>query len=85
MDKYLSENVNGELADKSVRGGMVRAGFMVNKEGKCVDIYIKKSVEFVLDEEIIRVIENSPLWHAAIREGKNVNAYRLQPLTFTKQ
>ena len=83
--KYLSENVNGELADKSVKGGMVRAGFMVNKVGKCVDIYIKKSVEFVLDEEIIRVIENSPLWHAAIREGKNVNAFRVQPLTFSKQ
>ncbi len=82
--KYLSENVNGELADKSVKGGMVRAGFMVNKEGKCVNIYIRKSVEFVLDEELIRVIENSPIWHPAVRDGKNVNAYRVQPLTFTK-
>lgn len=83
--KYLSENVNAELTDKSVKGGMVRASFMVNKEGKCVEIYIRKSVEFVLDEEVLRVIESSPLWHPAVKDGKNINAYRTQPLTFTKE
>lgn len=64
---------------------MVRAGFTINKEGKYVDIFIRKSGEFVLDEEIIRVITNSPLWHPAVQDGKNINAYTVQPLTFTKQ
>ena len=44
-----------------------------------------KSVEFVLDEEAIRVIEKSPLWQPAIQHGKQVNAYRIQPIGFVKE
>ena len=83
--KYLSENLNGDVAAKSVNGGEVRVGFVVNKTGTCVDIYLRKSVEFVLDEEAIRVIENSPLWQPAYQNGRVVNAYRVQPITFVKQ
>jgi protein TonB len=83
--RYLSGNLNADIAANSVRGGEVRVMFVVNKEGKCVDVHLKKSVEFVLDEEAIRVIEKSPKWHPAIQNGKIVNAYRVQPITFTKQ
>jgi protein TonB len=41
-------------------------------------------VEFVLDDEAMRVIEQSPLWQPAFQDGKNVNAYRVQPFTFIK-
>jgi protein TonB len=59
--------------------------FVVNKNGECVNAHLDKSVEFVLDEEAIRVIEKSPLWHPANQDGRLVNAYRRQPITFVKQ
>lgn len=83
--KYLSKNLNADLAINSVNGGEVRVMFVVNKEGKCVDVHLKKSVEFILDEEVIRIIEKSPQWQPAIQNGRIVNAYRVQPITFTKQ
>ncbi len=82
---YLIKNLNGELAAKSYNGGTVRVAFRVNTDGKCVDAYLRKSVEFVLDEEALRIIETSPLWNPAFQNGKNVNAYRIQPITFVKQ
>jgi protein TonB len=83
--KYLQKNLNSDVAQNSVRGGEVRVGFVVDKNGKCMDVFLRKSVEFVLDEEAIRVIERSPLWHPAVQNGKIVNAYRIQPITFAKQ
>jgi periplasmic protein TonB len=83
--KYLSKNLNGDVASKSVKGGNVVVQFMVNTTGKCVDVHMAKSVEFVLDEEAVRIIENAPLWEPALQKGKKVNAYRRQPITFTKE
>ena len=83
--KYLTRNLNADVANNSINGGNVIAQFMVNTTGKCVEINLFKSVEFVLDEEVIRIIEKSPLWQPAVQAGKNVNAYRRQPITFVKQ
>lgn len=83
-NKYLSKNINGDVSEKSVNGGNVVVMFVVNKAGKCVDVHLEKSVEFVLDEEALRVIEKSPLWEPAIQKGRKVNAYRRQPVTFVK-
>jgi len=81
---YLRKNLDVNVSIKSVKGGQVRVGFTVNTLGKCVDVYLKRSVEFVLDEEAIRIIENSPTWEPAIQDGRKVNAYRIQPITFIK-
>ncbi len=83
--KYLISNINAEVAQGSVKGGMVMVKFVVNTEGKCTQIHMAKSVEYVLDEEARRVIENSPLWQPAVQNGRIVNAYRRQPITFSKQ
>ncbi|GAB2828278.1 energy transducer TonB [Ferruginibacter profundus] len=83
--KYLSKNLNGDVADNSVAGGEVVVQFVVNISGTCTDVHLAKSVEFVLDEEAIRVIEKSPLWQPAFQDGRKVNAYRRQPINFSKQ
>ncbi len=80
--KYLGKTLDADVAAKSKKGGTVRVGFTVNTDGKCVDVFMRKSVEFILDEEALRVIENSPLWNPAIQKGKKVNAYRIQPISF---
>lgn len=81
--KYLTRNINGSVAD-GTRGGMVLVYFMVNTLGNTAAIYLKKSVEFILDEEALRVIRQSPAWIPAFQNGKPVNAYRIQPITFAK-
>ncbi len=82
--KYLQKNLRAEVAAESVKGGSVRIGFTVDTPGKCVDIYVRKSVEFVLDEEVKRIIAASPLWTPAEQDGKKVKAFRIQPITFVK-
>lgn len=83
--KYLTSNLNAEVAQGSLKGGMVMVKFVVNTAGECTQVHMAKSVEYVLDEEARRVIENSPLWQPAVQNGRIVNAYRRQPITFSKQ
>ena len=83
--KFLQKNLRGEVGAESAKGGTVRIGFTVDTLGKCIDIYVRKSVEFVLDEEVKRIIAASPLWSPAEQDGKKVKAFRIQPITFVKQ
>ena len=82
--KYLQNNLNIDVGLKSVNGGTVRVLFTVNTSGKTTSIFLKKSVEFILDEESVRVVRASPEWMPALEEGKPINAYRMQPITFSK-
>lgn len=81
---YLTSTLNPNVAISSVKGGSVLVRFVINKEGQVADIYLRKSVEFVLDEEALRVIHKMPKWEPAVQNGRNVNAYRVQPITFVK-
>jgi hypothetical protein len=83
--QYLIRNLKADLAMNSVQGGTLKVAFRVNTDGKCVDVFLRKSVEFILDEEGMRIIESSPLWEPAMKNGVAVNAYRMQPITFVKQ
>ena len=80
--KYIQENLDPNAAVHSVKGGQVLARFVVNTNGATDDIYMEKSVEFVLDEAAIKVIQDSPPWTPAFQNGKTMKAYRRQPLTF---
>lgn len=82
-NKYLQENLKTEVGLRSLKGGTVRVLFIINTDGKLSNINLKKSVEFVLDEEVLRVVRNSPPWIPAFQNGKTVKAYRVQPITFS--
>ena len=84
MEKFFGKNLNAEAGNQSVNGGTVSVGFIVNTLGKCTEIYVKKSIEFILDEEVKRIIYLSPPWNPAEQGGKKVKAYRIQPITFVK-
>jgi hypothetical protein len=83
--KYLLKNLKADVGTNSVNGGQVRVMYIVDTLGRCTDITLRKSVEFVLDEEAKRIIYNSPLWNSAYQKGRKVKAYRIQPITFVKQ
>jgi TonB family protein len=82
--KYLQQNLNVSLAAKTLKGGRIRVAFTVDTTGKCVDIYLRRSAQFMLDEEVIRVIQNSPPWKPAEKDGIKLKAYRIQPITLLK-
>ena len=80
--KYLTNKLDPNVSINSVAGGKVLVAFMINKNGEGVDFFLRKSVEYVLDEEALRVLYHMPNWEPAFQNGKNVNAYRVQPITF---
>ena len=82
--KYLKRNLNAKVGLESINGGNVYVQFIIDTDGKIQNIYLKKSVEYVLDEEAKRVIEKSPDWQPAFQNSHSVKAYRIQPISFVK-
>jgi periplasmic protein TonB len=56
--------------------------FIVSKEGRLLEIAAENKVHPAIAAEAIRVMKKSPLWIPAMQDGKPVNAYRRQPITF---
>lgn len=83
--KYLTKRLEKDnSAEKSFNAGKVWITFIIGKDGSIPELFVSKSVEFVLDEASIKMISESPKWNPAFQNGRNVNAYRVQPLTFMK-
>ena len=81
--KYLEKNLQfPKRAENLRKSGLVMIGFAVDTDGSTKELFIAKSVELSLDMEALRLIEISPKWDPAIQNGKNVKAYRMQPITF---
>ncbi|MCU0440502.1 MAG: energy transducer TonB [Raineya sp.] len=69
--KYLDENIyyTQQAIDKKIEG-YVFVQFVVDKTGRLENIKIVKGLGFGLDEEVIRVFEESPKW--TIGKEKNI-------------
>lgn len=81
--KYLGNNYRfRERALELGKKGMVKIGFEIDTTGKPVNLRILKSVEFSLDKEALRLIEQSPKWNPAVQKGIKVRAFRIEPITF---
>lgn len=83
--RYLQKNLKGETAEKNgARAGtyQVIVRFIVNKNGTVSDVMPETKFGFGMEQEVVRVIKNSPKWIPAIEMNEKINAYRRQPLTF---
>ncbi len=56
--------------------------FVVDKEGNISDVRAMTSHGYGMEEEAMRVIKKGPKWEPAIQNGRQVKAYRKQPITF---
>jgi protein TonB len=81
--RYLEKNLQfpGRAMQLDKQGKVV-VSFVVDKDGSTRDIFLSQSVEYSLDEEALRLVRQSPKWEPAIQNGRPVNAYRRQPITF---
>lgn len=60
----------------------VIVSFRIEKDGSVGQVYINRSAEFSVDQEALRVINNSPKWKPATQNGKPVIYRQRQALSF---
>jgi hypothetical protein len=84
LEKYLQ---NFNPADNGAPFGSytVRIQFIVDKEGKISNVTALTHYGFGMEEIAIKVIKNGPKWTPAIQHGRNVKAFRTQPISFQIQ
>jgi hypothetical protein len=55
---------------------------IVDKDGSVSNVRAQTHFGFGMEEEVIRVIEKSGKWNAAMQNGQPVKTYRKQPISF---
>jgi len=83
--KYLIRNLDANVpVENGANEGTytVTVQFIVDKEGKISDVKALTSHGNGMEEEAMRVIKKGPDWIPAIQNGRQVKAYRKQPITF---
>jgi len=81
--RYLIKNIQyPERAQNKDIQGQVQIIFKVDIDGNIADPYIRKSVEYSLDQESLRLIIQSGKWDPATKDGIPVNSYKIQPLNY---
>ena len=82
--RYLNKNITyPERAMSAKVMGRVVLQFIVDESGKVLSPEINKSLEYSLDEEALRIIQKSPNWSPATKDGKVLKSYKKQPITFS--
>ena len=82
---YLQKNLNPDIpVENGASEGTytVIVKFVVSKDGSLSDVSCESDPGHGMCAEAIRVIKKTRNWTPAIQNGRNVNAYRRQPITF---
>lgn len=83
--KYLERNLNANApVDNGAPEGQytVWIQFIVDKEGNISDVKPQTSHGYGMEEEAAKIIKKGPKWTPAQQNGRQVKAYRKQPITF---
>ena len=83
--EYLMKNLKANVpVKKKAPAGKytVVIRFIVNKDGRIRSIEPETSFGYGMEEEVMRIIKKGPKWIPAMQNGRPVNAYRRQPVTF---
>ena len=83
--QYLTRTLNAATpVDNGAPAGTytVMVQFIVSKDGSISDVKALTNHGYGMEKEVIRVIQRGPKWHPAMQDGRQVRAYRKQPVTF---
>lgn len=83
--RFLEKNLNPNVpvTNRAPEGTfMVLVQFVVDAQGRITDIKPLTNFGFGMEDEVVRIMRKSPQWIPAIQFGRNVKAYRKQPITF---
>jgi protein TonB len=81
VTKAIQSNID-ELTDAG-ESGTCRVRFIVSKDGTVSDVVATTMKGTKLAEIAVNAIRKGPAWKPAVQNGRQVNAYREQPVTFT--
>ena len=78
FSRWVNSQLNypEEAKEKNIQG-RVTLCFTVTETGKVSDVKVLKGADPILDKEAVRVVESSPEWTPAMKDGKPV------PVTYT--
>ena len=82
---FLEHNLNAATpVDHGAGVGtyVVMVQFIVDADGQVHDIKALTNHGFGMEEEVVRLMKSSPKWIPATQNGRQVNAYQKQPVTF---
>ena len=82
---YLQQNLKANVpVKKGAPAGtyQVIVRFIVSTDGQITDVEAETDYGYGMEKEVIRIIKKGPKWLPAMQNGKSVNAYRRQPITF---
>ena len=81
--QWLQNNIKyPEAAMEKGTQGRVIIRFIVHETGKVTDVSIVRSLDPVLDEEAVRVVNRMPDWTPGKQDGKQVSVYYTLPISF---
>jgi periplasmic protein TonB len=86
--KYLKNNLDANTpVDNGAAEGTytVIVRFIVSKDGSISDVVAETKHGYGMEAEAIKIIKKGPKWTPAQQNGRYVNAYRRQPITFVVQ
>jgi protein TonB len=81
LRRYIENNLQALTDDN--QSGTCRVIFIVDKEGNVSNVNAITMRDSKLAEVAVLAIKNGPRWIPAMQNGRPVNAYRVQPVTFT--
>ena len=82
---FLDRNINYDIAafNEAPTGRYnVKVKFTVFNDGHIGDVIALTKFGYGMEREVIHAIKKSPNWKPALQNGKAVNAYRIQTVTF---
>ncbi|SFP89445.1 energy transducer TonB [Parafilimonas terrae] len=82
LKKFMLKNLRQPDDLQAGEKIIVRASFVVNKQGKIELVKIIAKGREDLDKEVIRVINKMPLWKPGMQNGTAVSVYFNLPVTF---
>ncbi|HQY11227.1 MAG TPA: energy transducer TonB, partial [Ferruginibacter sp.] len=83
--KYLMGNLKANTpVEEGWKAGVhnVIVKFIVHSDGTVSDVTTENYKGSKTAQHCIEVIKNAPKWQPAVQNGKKVNAYKKQPVTF---
>ena len=85
--RYVKKAIEGNIDELTDAGqsGTCRVRFIVSKDGSVSDVVALTMQGSKLAEVAVNAIRKGPKWTPAQQNGRHVNAYREQPVTFTIQ
>jgi periplasmic protein TonB len=83
--RFLEKNLNPNIpVDNNAPEGTYKVivQFIVSLDGSISDVQALTKYGYGMEEEAVKAIKKGPNWKPALQNGRNVNAYRKQPVTF---